>query len=119
MRPCRPKPPPFDPAQLDRIERKLDAILLRANLLIRETYAMATNLDEITAEVQQTTDAQAAAVLLLQDLKARLDSAGTDPVALKALSDQLGVSTDALAAAIVANTPTDTTTPPPTEPPTA
>lgn len=109
----RRQPPPFDPAQLDRIEDKLDAILRRANLLLRESYIMATSLDEITAEVQQTTDAQASAVLLLQDLKSRLDAAGTDPVALKALSDALDASTNALAAAVVANTPADPGEPPP------
>lgn len=118
MWPRCPQPPPFDLAhQLGRIEAKLDAILLRANLIIRETYAMATSLDDITVEVQQTTDAQAAAVLLLQELKNRLDAAGTDPAALKALSDQLDASTNALAAAVVANTPADTTPATPTPPP--
>lgn len=100
--------------QLDRIERKVDITLRRVTALLRWQFfiarkldAMATDLTEITATVTRTEDAEKSAVLLLQDLKAKLDAAGTDPVALKALSDSLGSSTDALAAAIVANTPAE------------
>jgi len=63
-------------------------------------------------ELQTLTDAVAAqstvidsAEELLRGLKARLDAAGTDPVALKALSDQLGAKTAELAQAVVDNTP--------------
>jgi hypothetical protein len=80
--------------------------LLRGEVFIaKELIDMASDLTEITKRVTETRDAEDAAVLLLGDLKTRLDSAGTDPVALKALSDQLGSGKDALAAAIVANTP--------------
>ena len=66
---------------------------------------MANELDELTTRVTASGDATDSAVLLLNGLKAQLDAAGTDPVALKALSDALGTNTDELAAAILANTP--------------
>lgn len=62
-------------------------------------------LDTLTAEVARNTTVEQSAITLLQGLKAQLDAAGTDPVALKALSDQLGTNDDALAAAVAANTP--------------
>jgi hypothetical protein len=50
-------------------------------------------------------------VALLNGIKAALDAAiaANDPAALKALSDSLSVNTDALAAAVTANTPTPPT----------
>ncbi len=47
------------------------------------------------------------AIALLNGLKAALDAAiaSNDPAALQALSDSIGSETDALAAAVSANTP--------------
>jgi GH18 family chitinase len=87
------------------VHDKLDAIARGEIYLARELSEMAADLTDITREVTETQDAQAAAVTLLNDLKARLDAAGTDPVKLKELSDALDSSTNALAAAVVANTP--------------
>lgn len=70
-------------------------------------------LDELEQNVSRNTAVEQSAILLLQGLKAKLDAAGTDPVKIKALSDSLGASTDALAAAVAANTPSDS----PAEPP--
>jgi len=64
-----------------------------------------TDLTTLTQEVQENQDAIASAVTLLNGLKAALDAAGTDPAALQALSDSLSANTDALAAAVAANTP--------------
>lgn len=55
--------------------------------------------------VTRNTSVVQSALTLIQGLKAQLDAAGTDPVKLKELSDQLGKSDDDLAAAVVANTP--------------
>lgn len=63
------------------------------------------DLTELTAEVTNNTTVEQSAITLLQGLKAQLDAAGTDPVALKALSDQLAANDTALAAAVTANTP--------------
>jgi hypothetical protein len=64
-------------------------------------------LDDLKAAVTKDTDAENSAITLLQGLKTKLDAAiaAGDPAALKALSDQLGTNTTALAAAVVANTP--------------
>lgn len=67
-----------------------------------------TDLTELTAAVAKDTEVDQSAITLLNGLKAALDAAGTDPVALKALSDQLGSNSDALAAAVAANTPAAT-----------
>jgi len=66
---------------------------------------MAGELDALTAEVTANTDAEASAVILLGQLHDLLVAAGTDPAKLQALTDQLSTSKDALAAAVVANTP--------------
>lgn len=62
-------------------------------------------LDELTKEVEETNTVVDSAVALLKGLKEKLDAAGTDPVKLKALSDQLDKKTNELAAAVEANTP--------------
>ncbi len=81
--------------QLDRIERAAK----KQNRKVNE------EMDELIARAKKNEDAEDAAAVLLGDLKKRLDAAGTDPAKLKQLSDDLGTHGDALAAAIVANTP--------------
>lgn len=75
------------------------------NLIIHKINKMATDLTALTAAVAKDTEVDQSAITLLQGLKQKLDEAGTDPVALKALSDQLGANSQALADAVVANTP--------------
>ena len=87
------------------IDAKLTAILSAlTSLSTQETHLMAA-LDDLTAQVQATDDAQQAALLLINGIADRLKAAGTDPVALKALGDSLKTNSDALSAAVVANTP--------------
>lgn len=62
-------------------------------------------LDQLQADVTANGDAIQSAITLLEGLKTKLDEAGTDPVALAALSTALEAQTAALAAAVVANTP--------------
>ncbi len=62
-------------------------------------------IDDLQAKVTAQTTVIGSAVTLLQQLKALLDAAGTDPAKLAALSDLIGSNTDALAAAVQANTP--------------
>ncbi len=66
---------------------------------------MASDLTTLTAQVKANTDAEASAVTLLQGLSDLIISLKNDPVALDALAAQLKTSGDALAAAVVANTP--------------
>lgn len=90
--------------RLDRIEGKLDRILTL------ETHEMA-DLTQLTSDVAANSDAVASAVTLLQTIKSELDAAGTDPAALDALSASLEANTEALANAVVANTPAGPPTP--------
>jgi hypothetical protein len=66
-----------------------------------------SELDDLKATVARTETVEDSAVTLLQGLKTALDAAiaAGDPAALKALSTELGVKTDALAAAVTAGTP--------------
>lgn len=82
------------------INRILDAI---AQL---ENKTMAA-LDALEAAVARETTVINSAIILLQQLSAAITAAGTDPVALKAITDNLNTNTDALAAAVLANTPAD------------
>lgn len=63
-------------------------------------------LDKLKNSVAANRSVIGSAISLLQAIKGALDQAGTDPVALKALSDSLGKDDADLAAAILANTPT-------------
>lgn len=82
-----------DGKQLDRIEKKLDK--------------MANELEVLTAEVAENKTVIGSAVVLLQGLKEKLDAAIGNPAALAALSAELSTTTDALAAAVAANTPAE------------
>lgn len=66
---------------------------------------MALDLTELTNEITENSDAVASAVTLIQRIADELAAAATDPAAVKALADQLSANTDALAAAVVAQTP--------------
>lgn len=89
---------PGDEHQIRRIEESLAA-------LIHQGVTIMADLTALQASVEKTTTVEQSAIVLLQGLKAQLDAAGTDPVALKALSDSLDTNDQALADAITANTP--------------
>ncbi len=74
-------------------------------LIFRKVNHMSAQLDDLTAKVAATKTVAQSAIVLLQGLKAQLDAAGTDPVALKALSDSLADTDQKLADAVTANTP--------------
>ena len=82
----------------DQLNRILD-------LINKLETKMATALEDLTTKVSDTKTVIDSAIVLIQGIKAALDAAGSNPVALKALSDSLAASDAALAAAIVANTP--------------
>lgn len=91
-------------------DTKLDALIrLVTQVLAREEH-MAGALDALKAQVTQNTTLIGGAIALIQGLKAKLDEAiaANDPAALQALSDELGAQDAALAAAITANTPSET-----------
>jgi hypothetical protein len=64
-------------------------------------------LDDLTAQVTKNEDVEASAVTLINGIAQRLKDAiaSNDPAKLTALQTSLSASADALAAAVVANTP--------------
>lgn len=71
---------------------------------------MAT-LDTLTADLQANTDVTSSVLTLIQTLAQEIKDAGTDPVALKALTDKLEQNTKSLSDAVAANTPAAPTPP--------
>lgn len=96
----------------EKLHRKLDAILILqarleskiAALTLKQEQVM-TDLSALTAEVERNTTVDESAIALLTGLAAQVESLKTDPVALQALADTMRGSSDALAAAVAANTP--------------
>lgn len=86
-------------------DEKLDQILLLLTNVKKQENEIMALLDDVVAQVTANTDAEASAVALLNQLHTLLVAAGTDPAKLQAIKDNLSNSKDALAAAIVANTP--------------
>lgn len=85
-------------SQYNEIISKLNQILAKEN-------TMSQQLDDLQTKVAANGTVILSAITLIRGIKQQLDAAGTDPVALKALSDQLDSQDTALAAAIVENTP--------------
>lgn len=84
-----------------RLERKLDRVL---HALLKNEEIIMAQLDTLTADVAADTDAVNSAVKLIEGLVQQIKDAGTDPVALKALTDRLEANTASLAGAVAANT---------------
>lgn len=77
--------------------------------LINERFeTMSKEMDDLTAQVKSNSDLLGSATTLINGIADRIKAAGTDPVALKALTDELKAKDDALAAAVTANTPAAT-----------
>lgn len=87
--------------QLNRLEQAVQ------QLITKEEHTMAA-LSDLQAEVARNTEVDISAIALIQGLAAKIQElidAGADPAALQALVDSLKGSSDALAAAVTANTP--------------
>jgi chromosome segregation ATPase len=86
------------------INKKLD-------LIIERLTKMSVELDNLTAQVKANSDLLDSATTLINGIADRITAAGVDPAKLKALTDELKAKDDALAAAVVANTPPAPITP--------
>lgn len=95
-------------SRLSRIEQKIDATHALVFAELQEQQVMATNLDSIAREVSGTADAEQSAIILLGRLHDLIVAAGTDQTKLDELAASLKSNKEALAAAVVANTPSDT-----------
>jgi hypothetical protein len=83
-------------------------------IIIRRRKLMSTAKENLTREVAENKTVMGSAAALLANLKARLDAAiaSGDPAELQALADELDTNSNALAAAVAANTVADAETPP-------
>ena len=66
---------------------------------------MSAQLDKLTTEVAETKTVAASAVTLIEGLAQQIRDLKDDPIALEALAAELDSTTNALAAAVSANTP--------------
>lgn len=92
---------------LVRIEQKVDRIYLLSRILQTTGEIMANELDQLEQRVTAQGTVIDSAVTLLAGLKQALDDAITsgDMARVQAVSDQIEVKTQALAAAVQTNTP--------------
>jgi prefoldin subunit 5 len=91
--------------QLNRIELKLDAVIVSTRKMETNMSALDDAVVALGTQVQANTDAEASAIDLIRQLADLITANATDPAAVNALADKLRSSADALAAAILANTP--------------
>lgn len=89
------------------VEQKLDLII---KLLKLEGKIIMSDLTQLQADVATETTVEQSAITLIGGLAQQIKDAGTDPVALKAVTDQMEANQAALAAAVAANTPAAPTT---------
>lgn len=87
------------------IRSALARIAMKLDLIASKQENMMADLTDLQAQVASNTTVIESAIVLINGIAARIDAAGVDPVALKALSDSLKASDDALSAAVAANTP--------------
>ena len=95
-------------ARLNRltvVEAKLEIVVNALFHILLKEYRIMAVLDDLILEVQENNNAIQSAITLIQGLKTALDNAGTDPVKLAELVASLDAQSNALAAAVVANTP--------------
>lgn len=89
----------------EKVVRLLDQIDKKLNRILTNQGEVMADLSALQAEVSENGDAVASAVSLLGSLSQAIKDAGTDPEALAELTSQLDANTNALAEAVVANTP--------------
>lgn len=90
---------------LSTAESKLDEILSRLKSIQRQETQMAKTLDDVKTQVAANTDTEQSAIQLLTQLHDLLVAAQGDPAKIDEIIASLSSSKEALAAAIVANTP--------------
>lgn len=92
------------------IKRQLNSIIYKLN-------KMANEIEDLTAEVQETKGIMSSAKTLIEGFAAALAAAGTNPAKLKALRDDLNAGSEELATALAANPLPGEVIEPPVEPP--
>ncbi len=87
------------------VREVLDASQRASAQLVQLQDWIHTMFDELAAQVARNGDLINSASQLIQGLRAQITAAGTDPVALKAITDALASQDALLTSAVAANTP--------------
>lgn len=87
------------------INKKLDALLLDTREIKAKEAHMSAELDALEAAVTENTSLDDSIIVLVNDLAAQILALKDDPVRLQALAVSLQAKSQALSAAILANTP--------------
>ncbi len=98
--------------------RRLGDIENKVGLMLNQQEIIMSALDDLTAAVAKEDTVIDSAIALINGIPALIAAAGTDPTKLAALQADITAKSDALAAAVTANTPT-AATPSPAAPPAA
>lgn len=88
--------------KLDHILRELACLREKID---HEDRIILMTLDELQTQVRATTDAEDAAIVMIQNIATMLAAAKANPAQVQALADQLKASADKLGRAVVDNTP--------------
>ena len=93
--------------QLDRIEHKLDLVLVR---IVEEENRIMATLDDLLSDVADESTVVASVETLLTNLSQQLAAAiaANDPAKIQAVKDAIDANKARLSAAVVANTPAAT-----------
>ncbi len=94
--------------RFDRLERKVDTLLLLARHLVKEERKMAAKLDDLLADVTAEGTALDSVKALIQGLKDQLANAGLSPAdqaKVDAIMAQLQSNDQKIADALAANVP--------------
>lgn len=95
-------PDPFY-RQLDQVLRELAGVRTDIGTLLQQGVKTMADLSNLQAEVEATKGAEDSAIVLINQLIAAVQAAGTDQAALDALTADLAARREALAAAVAAN----------------
>jgi chromosome segregation ATPase len=87
------------------IEDMMEKLVTKINRIDRREVKMAGELDALEAAVAREAEVTTSAISLIKGIAAQLADIQNDPVKIAALVDSLNASADALANAVVENTP--------------
>ena len=97
-------------AGLETIQTQHRAVIAAMSTLNAGVQVMSAELDTLTTEVAESKTVMESAAVLLSGLSAQIVALKDDPVKLAALAAELDANSNALAAAVAANTPAEPTT---------
>lgn len=96
---------PFANAILEAIGGLSDKVDKLARMIRAESRVIMKEVDDLAAAVQENTNAEQSALVLIQNLADQIKANAGDPAKISELAGNIRTNAAALAAAVVANTP--------------